>query len=106
MRSVHDTTELCYIETTFPAFRDKPAMLGAVRKGKVYISFHLMPLYKNPALASGISADLKKREQGKTCFPFDKPDQKLFAEFAGPTKRSFEYLREIGCELPEASRTN
>jgi len=96
MRAVHDTTELYYIETSFPAFRGKPAMFGAVRKGKAYVSFHLMPLYLNPALASGISADLKKRKQGKTCFNFENPDKKLFAELARLTKRSFEYFRKIG----------
>jgi hypothetical protein len=43
---------------------------GSVRLGKAYVSFHLMPLYMNPALSQSISASLKKRMQGKTCFNF------------------------------------
>jgi hypothetical protein len=106
MRVVHDTTQLYYIETSFPTFRGKPAMFGAVRKGKAYVSFHLMPLYMNPALASGISADLKKRKQGKTCFNFENPDRRLFAKLAGLTKRSFEYFRKVGSKLQEDSYLN
>jgi hypothetical protein len=44
-----------------------------VRLGKAYVSFHLMPLYMNPALTSTISPALKKRMQGKTCFNFKNP---------------------------------
>jgi hypothetical protein len=43
---------------------------GAVKLGKAYVSFHLMPLYMSPTLEKEISASLKKRMQGKTCFNF------------------------------------
>jgi hypothetical protein len=54
----------------FPQHKGHPVQLGTVRKGKAYVSFHLMPLYMNEALTRAISSDLKKRMQGKTCFNF------------------------------------
>ena len=43
---------------------------GAVVTGKAYVSYHLMPLYTCPWLVKTVSADLKKRMQGKSCFNF------------------------------------
>lgn len=43
---------------------------GSVRKGKAYVSLHLIPLYMNPPLLSAVSPGLKKKMQGKTCFNF------------------------------------
>lgn len=34
VRVVHDSTELYYIETSFPAFRGKPAMFAPSERGK------------------------------------------------------------------------
>ena len=54
---------------------------GAVKLGKAYVSFHLMPLYMSPALEKEISPTLKKRMQGKTCFNFKTvPHQELLAD--------------------------
>jgi len=36
---------------------------GGVRKGKAYVSFHLMPVYACPEVKSQISPELKKRMQ-------------------------------------------
>jgi len=63
---------------------------GGVRKGKAYVSFHLMPVYSCPEIESQISADLKKRMQGKSCFNFSQPDAKLFKELAKITKLGFK----------------
>ncbi|HTQ53991.1 MAG TPA: hypothetical protein VMI94_05985 [Bryobacteraceae bacterium] len=54
----------------FPQHKGQPMYFASVRLGKAYVSFHLMPLYMNPALAKEISPALKKRMQGKTCFNF------------------------------------
>jgi len=43
---------------------------GAVKLGKVYVSYHLMPLYMNPSLVKTISPQLRKHMQGKSCFNF------------------------------------
>jgi hypothetical protein len=62
-----------------------PLWFGAVKVGKAYVSYHLMPIYMNPALQAQISPALKKRMQGKSCFNFASRDPELFAELAALT---------------------
>lgn len=62
--------------------KGKPLFFGAVISGKAYVSFHLVPIYMNPALQQTVSPALKKRQQGKACFHFTKPDPALFRELA------------------------
>jgi hypothetical protein len=84
-----DTREKYYLQTRSPSYNGKPLFFGAVLRGRAYVSFHLMPLYWEPSLANGLSADLKKRMQGKSCFNFSAPDAALFRELAGVTSRGF-----------------
>ena len=53
---------------------------GGVEIKKNYVSAHIMPVYAHPELLDGISADLRKRMQGKSCFNFKKLDEPLLAE--------------------------
>jgi hypothetical protein len=65
----------------FPQHKGQPMWFGAVKLGKAYVSFHLMPLYMSPTLAKEISPALKKRMQGKTCFNFKAaPDEELLSD--------------------------
>lgn len=84
-----DTREKYYLETRSPSYKGKPLFFGAVIRGRVSVSFHLMPLYWEPALAQGISAGLKKRMQGKSCFNFLAPDAALTRELGTLTSRGF-----------------
>jgi hypothetical protein len=84
-----DTREKYYLETRSPSYRDKPLFFGAVIRGRAYVSFHLMPLYWEPGLAKGISAKLRRRMQGKSCFNFVSPDAALFRELGKLTARGF-----------------
>lgn len=84
-----NTREKYYLETRSPSYQGKPLFFGAVIRGRAYVSFHLMPLYWEPSLTQGISANLKKRMQGKTCFNFSAPDAALFRELAKVTSRGF-----------------
>src|SRR6266404_5338865 len=84
-----DTREKYYLETRSQSYKGKPLFFGAVVRGRAYVSFHLMPLYWEPSLGKGISANLKKRMQGKTCFNFSAPDPALFRELAKLTGRGF-----------------
>jgi hypothetical protein len=54
----------------FPQHKGMPLWFGAVKVGKSYVSFHLMPLYMCPKLTGSMSSALKRRMQGKTCFNF------------------------------------
>lgn len=53
---------------------------GGVEIKKNYVSAHLIPVYADPKLLDGISPELKKRMQGKSCFNFKKVDEPLLAE--------------------------
>ncbi|QNE31753.1 hypothetical protein F1C10_07265 [Sphingomonas sp. NBWT7] len=64
-----------------------PGWFGTVTIKKSYVAFHLIPLYDQPALAEGLSAELAKRRQGKTCFNLKAIDAPLFAELAALAKR-------------------
>ena len=65
----------------FPQHKGQPMWFGAVKLGRAYVSFHLMPLYMSPTLEKEISPALKKRMQGKTCFNFKSvPDEELLAD--------------------------
>jgi hypothetical protein len=69
-----------------PRKPDVPVWFGMVKRGKTYVSYHLMPLYMNAPLAARIPATLARRKQGKTCFNFKRPEPELFAELATLTE--------------------
>jgi hypothetical protein len=69
---------------------------GAVQIKKNYVSFHLMPVYTNPKLLEGISPELKKRMQGKSCFNFKVINQVLLSDLSELTKKSFELYKKNG----------
>ncbi len=52
---------------------DTPLWFGGVQVKKRYVSYHLMPVYVNPALLDDVSPELKKRMQGKSCFTRSSP---------------------------------
>jgi hypothetical protein len=69
---------------------------GGVEIKKAYVSAHLMPIYIHPDLLAEISADLKKRKQGKSCFNFKKADPALFDELNGLIKASVDRFKADG----------
>ena len=73
----------------------KPVMFAAITS-KSYVAFHLFPVYMFPALLKGISPELKKRMQGKTCWNFKKVEEPLFAELGGLVEASFRRFAEVG----------
>ena len=81
-----DTDSLYMLNTRHMMPNKQPLYFGGVRTGKSYVSFHLMSVYICPEEMKGMSADLKKRMQGKSCFNFRNVDEKLFKELAALTK--------------------
>ena len=67
-----------------------------VHMGKAYVSYHLMGLGGPSKLADAISAKLKARMQGKTCFNFAVADDELFAELDRLTAASIAAFRNGG----------
>ncbi len=74
----------------------KPSWFGAVTMGKAYVSYHLIGVYAFPDLLDGISPELKKRMQGKSCFNFKEVDENLFKELASLTEKSYKRCKEKG----------
>jgi hypothetical protein len=72
------------------------AYFGGVRLGKRYVSYHLMPVYADPALLAGLPPPLARRMQGKSCFNFTKLDDAARAELAALTGRAVEAYRARG----------
>jgi hypothetical protein len=99
---VQENSEKNYCLVTKHIMKNKqPLWFAGVRMGKAYVSYHLIPIYACPELAKGMSADLKKRMQGKACFNFKKVDAKLFKELGQLTKTGLqkfsdaEFVRKI-----------
>lgn len=76
----------------------RPLFAAGVQIRKNYVSFHLMPVYADPALLKSISPGLRKRMQGKSCFNFTRIDAAQAGELAALTKAGLARLRTI--ELP------
>jgi hypothetical protein len=67
-----------------------------VQVGKGYVSYHLMPVYGCPELLEGMSAGLRARMQGKSCFNFKVVDVGLFEELGWVTARGIELFGKAG----------
>ena len=98
MRVVSDSPQYYCLETAFPVFRGKPAFFAAVRKGKAYVSYHLMPLYMDAALQKLVSPELKRRQQGKSCFNFTHSDAALFGELGALTRGGLEAFKKLAAD--------
>jgi len=85
-----------HLDTDFKMENNKYLFFGAIKINKHYVSYHLMPVYVNPAMLDGISDRLKKRMQGKSCFNFKVHDDDLFVELAELTDIAFQYYSEEG----------
>lgn len=83
-----------YTQTRSASHNGKPLFFAAVVMGMAYVSYHLMPLYWDPGLLKGISPELKKRMQGKSCFNFTEPKPALFRELSRLTAKGFALYRK------------
>jgi hypothetical protein len=67
-----------------------------VERGRSHVGYHLMGLDGTPGLAANLSAALRARRQGKTCFNFRRPEEAPLAELADVTAASITGLRRAG----------
>jgi len=89
-----DTADAYSLDGPYSEKWKKQLFFGAAQIKKNYVSFHLMPVYMYPALLQGISPELKKRMQGKSCFNFKKVEPDLFKELAELTQKGVEKFKE------------
>ena len=85
-----DTESRYYLDSKVPDAKGKAVFFGAAMVKTKFISFHLMPVYVNPELLKGMSPELKKRMQGKSCFNFKQRDAAVFRELKALTKSGFD----------------
>ena len=85
-----DTDGHLYLEET--RSQPRPQMFGAVQAKKNYTAFHLFPLYTHPELLDGLSPELKKRMQGKSCFNFTRLDQVPISQLTALVQRAHATL--------------
>lgn len=72
-----------------PGYEGQPwGYVAGTRLGQRYVSFYLMGVYGEPDLLNGMSPELRRRMQGKSCFNFSKVDEGLLAELEALTKES------------------
>src|SRR5258706_14819071 len=83
-----------YLDTPYSEKWGKALMFGAAQIKKNYVSFYLFPVYMYPDLLDSISAPLKKRMQGKSCFNFTTVNDDLLTELDQLTARSVERVRQ------------
>jgi len=89
-----DTPTGVSIDGPYSAKWKKEVFFAAAQIKKNYVSFYLMPVYMYPDLLNGISPELRKHMQGKSCFNFKKMEPALFDELAELTRVGFERFQK------------
>jgi hypothetical protein len=84
-----------YLESRTPTYKNRPMFFAAVRTGKNYVSYHLMPLAGSAEMLKAMSPELKKRMQGKACFNFTVVNEPLFKELAELTRIGYEKFKSL-----------
>lgn len=80
LKVVHDEPTHFYANCAAPDAKGKPVFFAAVKVSGKKTLFHFMPVYDFPDLLKGISPDLKKQMQGKSCFNFTTLSPALVSE--------------------------
>ena len=94
---LHDAPGKYYLGTHEVRAKDGyRTWLGGVEIKKRYVSAHLMPVYAHPDLLEGVSARLRERMQGKSCFNFRTVDRELFSAFRQLVAASVARFAEDG----------
>ena len=89
-----DTADTFYLDGHYSEKWKKELFFGSVQIKKNYVSLYLMPVYMYPDLLKGISPDLKKHMQGKSCFNFKKVEPELFEELAELAKKGSDRFQK------------
>lgn len=89
-----DTSNTYYLDGPYSPKWQKELFFGSAQIKKNYVSFYLMPVYMYPELLNGVSPELKKHMQGKSCFNFKKVKPELFEELAKLTRQGAEKFKQ------------
>ena len=94
-----DSVDTYYLDGPYSEQWKKELFFGSAQIRKNYVSFYLMPVYMYPDLLKGISPELKKHMQGKSCFNFKKVEPELLQELAELTEKGYARFQQE--ELPK-----
>ena len=97
-------TRYCLTGTVGPAtlqawggkMKTKAIPVAWVQIGKAYVSFHHMALYGSSLLRDGMSEELGRRMQGKTCFNFRNESEVPLLELDELTARGCKGMKAAG----------
>jgi hypothetical protein len=84
-----------YLESRTPTYKNRPMFFAAVRAGKNYVSYHLMPVAVSSELHKTMSPGLKKYIGGKACFRFSAVEEPLLAELGKLTRAGYEKFKNL-----------
>ena len=73
----------------------RPLFVAGVQVNRTYVSYHLMPIYMNPALQRAVPPALKRRMQGKSCFNFTSIDPELMRALSALTAEAIASFKEV-----------
>ncbi|MBX2847428.1 MAG: hypothetical protein KTR16_03855 [Acidiferrobacterales bacterium] len=93
---VKDKPGYFYLDTKKVDEKGKPYFFGMVKMSAKKVAYHLMPVYCEPSLLEPISAELKKRMQGKSCFNFTKNQPELLEELKTLTASCIDSYKVAG----------
>ena len=94
-----DSMDTYYLDGPYSEKWKKELFFGSAQIKKNYVSFYLMPVYMYPDLLKGISPELEKHRQGKSCFNFKKVEPELLKELAALTEKGYARFQQE--ELPK-----
>ena len=94
LKVLSDQSDAYNLNAGFSKKFNKDIYFGGVQVKKNYVSFYLFPVYMNPKLLEGITPELKKRMQGKSCFNFKVIEKYLLTELSELTKKGFEFYKK------------
>jgi len=89
-----DSTDAFQLDGLYSEKWKKELFFGSAQVRKNYVSFYLMPVYMYPDLLKGISPELRKHMQGKSCFNFKKVEPELFEELSALAKKGYERFQK------------
>ena len=89
-----DSKHTYYLDGPYTERWKKELFFGSAQIKKNYVSFYLMPVYMYPDLLKGISPDLKKHMQGKSCFNFKKVEPELLQELTELTEKGYARFKQ------------
>lgn len=104
--ALEDSQTSYMLNTPYTKKYGKEIYLGGVRIQKNYVSFYLMPVYIYPDLLIGVSSQLLKHMQGKSCLISKLSTRHFFLSFPHWLRMVLSNFARTGYCKKQVSRSN